>query len=362
MGRQARFLMQRQSPFPGEASGASSMMDSSSSFTAEDEVIEANRRPRKEKEQINDEIALGVVCADHLVEESPDLIQHKTEQFQDWIDYFMYDDKQAYLEALERCPGVVETESNPLFFLRATNFDPEKAARKCVQNWQARKRIFGDDRAFLPMKLGQAISEADMEMLRDMPYSVCLAPSKDVYGRNIICVRRDGSDIPKYGPLTLIRLIWYMNTVALFEENAQQEQQQRASNQKRKHHGMVYLSQLDLYKSMLQIDRTQIRALVETVSTFPLKAISIHTCVGSAMGTMVVQAAKAFLCVSPELRARFVVHDSRVMEDTNLLEDLQNYGIYPGNVPVTMGGGFEVDVPGFLERRSEIEGTNGGGP
>jgi hypothetical protein len=36
-----------------------------------------------------------------------------------------YCDKTVYLEALERCPDIVEKETNPLMFLRATNYKVE---------------------------------------------------------------------------------------------------------------------------------------------------------------------------------------------------------------------------------------------
>ncbi len=58
--------------------------------------------------------------------------------------------KAAYLEALNRSPGIAQQESLWESFLRFTNCDPAKASTMYVNYWAVRKELFGD-RAFLPL-------------------------------------------------------------------------------------------------------------------------------------------------------------------------------------------------------------------
>ena len=53
-----------------------------------------------------------------------------------------YCDKQAYLEALERCPDVLEQETSPLMFLKSENFDVKVCCYLCfVEMMSARGTI-----------------------------------------------------------------------------------------------------------------------------------------------------------------------------------------------------------------------------
>jgi hypothetical protein len=66
---------------------------------------------------------------------------------------------------LERAPQLVESESDAAGFLRCEKYDAWAAALRLVKYWEARKKIFGPDRAFLPMTMAGAMAE-DMEHLR----------------------------------------------------------------------------------------------------------------------------------------------------------------------------------------------------
>jgi hypothetical protein len=59
-------------------------------------------------------------------------------------------DKEAYLEAMERVPDLVNRESSPARFLKSENFNVEAAARKLAGYWRIRRQIF-TERTFLPM-------------------------------------------------------------------------------------------------------------------------------------------------------------------------------------------------------------------
>jgi hypothetical protein len=44
------------------------------------------------------------------------------------LDAIHVNDKQAYLEALENCPGIVQVESDPIRFLRCENYNGQVGA------------------------------------------------------------------------------------------------------------------------------------------------------------------------------------------------------------------------------------------
>lgn len=76
--------------------------------------------------------------------------------------------KESFLKAIECCPKLVETESDPVRFLRRERFNPWAAALRLCLYWNLRSEIFGD-RAYLPMQLGEtegALVPEDLKQLR----------------------------------------------------------------------------------------------------------------------------------------------------------------------------------------------------
>jgi hypothetical protein len=61
--------------------------------------------------------------------------------------------KKDYLDAQTRAPHLVDTEANPRKFLRCENYHAEAAATRMLFYWKMRRKLFGDDRAFLPLTL-----------------------------------------------------------------------------------------------------------------------------------------------------------------------------------------------------------------
>lgn len=72
--------------------------------------------------------------------------------------------KRALDLAMQIAPQLVETECDVSAYLRATGFDPWKAAQRMADYWEARLLIFGEYRAFMPMTLAGAMAE-DVEVL-----------------------------------------------------------------------------------------------------------------------------------------------------------------------------------------------------
>ena len=77
-------------------------------------------------------------------------------------------DKSAYDEAMNRCPQLVETESDPFHFWKFCNSDIWSAGKKLCKYWQFRKKVFGPDKAFLPLDLTGhgAMDRDDIKLLQ----------------------------------------------------------------------------------------------------------------------------------------------------------------------------------------------------
>ena len=62
-------------------------------------------------------------------------------------------DSQAYMEAMQKCPDLVETETDPIQFVRCCDYDILNAAKRLCMYWTERVKLFGSQRAFLPLVL-----------------------------------------------------------------------------------------------------------------------------------------------------------------------------------------------------------------
>lgn len=72
------------------------------------------------------------------------------------------EDQIEYLEAMQKCPHLVASESPASAFLRATNNNAFNAAKKLAFYWKMRKRCVGPYKAFLPMSLeGAMVDDAE---------------------------------------------------------------------------------------------------------------------------------------------------------------------------------------------------------
>jgi len=66
-------------------------------------------------------------------------------------------DKSAnYFEARKKAPSQIwETESNPIWFLRVEGYDPKKAAKRLVEYWRLRSKVFKSKRYELMFQTGE---------------------------------------------------------------------------------------------------------------------------------------------------------------------------------------------------------------
>jgi hypothetical protein len=182
--------------------------------TPEDEAVERQALTVDERQRIHDD----VYGKESLLRETDDMLENGTNLIQEALLEIPDADKQAYLEALERSPQLVKRETDPVAFLRCEKYDAWAAAKRLVAYWEVRKKVFGNERAFLPMTQTGAIAE-DMEYLRKP--LLTLLPD-DEHGRPVIhcdrirCVR---SVVPRD---SVVACFFYMMHVLCEREGTQQ--------------------------------------------------------------------------------------------------------------------------------------------
>jgi hypothetical protein len=112
-------------------------------------------------------------------------LQYARENLQEALKLIVPDEKAAYLEAMNRAPDLVETESDPTIFLKYNFFNAWDAARHLTSYWNERKRVFGD-RAFLPLTLLTEEGALSKEALHALNEGALRLLPNDSHGRAVV--------------------------------------------------------------------------------------------------------------------------------------------------------------------------------
>ena len=84
---------------------------------------------------------------------------------------------EDFRTALEKCPEVVMTETNPLKFFRCEQGNSWAAALRLVQNWTLRRHVFGEEYWLKPTRLkGGALRPKDISLLRKGAFLMLTPP------------------------------------------------------------------------------------------------------------------------------------------------------------------------------------------
>jgi hypothetical protein len=93
---------------------------------------------RQEEESLSQEERLeiqnDVTGKQAITRETAQTVSEGIAELRRALDAIHVNDKQAYLEALENCPSIVQVESDPIRFLRCENYNGQVGARGCVHN------------------------------------------------------------------------------------------------------------------------------------------------------------------------------------------------------------------------------------
>lgn len=213
------------------------------SFTPAQEKEEKDTLPAEERAYIDSEL-FGTDTPFEISMSEAEVTEAVVE-LRRRIDEMPVEEKEEYLEALERVPDLVERETNPLMFLRCDNFDVEvsakrnlfnlpfhqrlrysytlflhtqAASKRLVAHWKHRKELFGPELAFCPMTQAGAMRD-NIGMLRKG--HVTLHPC-DEKGRPVIFLDRVGScNDADYERTAYLRTMWYVFQTVAEEERFQ---------------------------------------------------------------------------------------------------------------------------------------------
>ena len=124
------------------------------------------------------------------------------------------DDCSAYRTAMEQCPDVVARESNHERYLAFCKGNVWEAASRIAAYWTIRLQVFGDDRAFLPLR--DALDDADRKHLL---LGIMVVTGFDKHGR--VVTAGDGRRAPVPLPPIEVRLRAIFATFQVQNEKCQ---------------------------------------------------------------------------------------------------------------------------------------------
>ena len=127
--------------------------------------------------------------------------------------------KIVYLEAMRLNPKLVTRESQLSYFLKHENYNEKAAARRVVQYWQLRGKIF-TNRAYEAMTLSGkgALDSQDVNFLRA---GILQFLPNDVHDRTVIFYNNSAFENCGFARDCLHRCLFYLLTVALERESTQ---------------------------------------------------------------------------------------------------------------------------------------------
>jgi hypothetical protein len=186
-------------------------------FTGEDARLEQETYSDEEVEGAQRDL-LGRPALEETQLSEEDLEQ-LLQDFYQALEEITLEEKEAYVEALERVPQLVELESNPLTFLRAEEYHAWAAAERLVNYWELRRWLFGD-RAWLPMTStgNGTLCQDDVDLLRT---GFCSLLNDDEQDRGVLCFQVTSRKLD-YDRMALVRVIFYVLTVALERPSVQE--------------------------------------------------------------------------------------------------------------------------------------------
>mmetsp|Transcript_11911 Transcript_11911/g.22785 ORF Transcript_11911/g.22785 Transcript_11911/m.22785 type:complete len:582 (-) Transcript_11911:161-1906(-) len=229
--------------------------------------------------------------------------------------------KAAFLRAMREVPSLVESESNPIWFLKLDNYNYWKAAERLVQHWSEREALFGE-RVHLPLtQTGNgALTSEDVMSLHTGTYSIL---PKSPSGQSVFFMDR-GRALANATPESRLRAAFYVMAFLSKEENSQSE-------------GILALSLL-VSPRVQGLDHGYEHRIYRLMNTFPLK-IHLHllNCLPkTGKHALVQQVMTSGFAFASMYFGGFQVFTEK--SGTDMLARLTELGLTADGVPVSVGG------------------------
>lgn len=152
-------------------------------ITAEMERQELAAMSEAERLELRNDLMGRIVRLD----KSPSEVEQGLQSMRQALAELSDNEKLEYVEAMEKVPALVASETPMELFLRTERFDAGLACQRLTSYWKTRKQFFGA-RRFLPMKQrGGALEKDDLIILRKQ-FVVLIPP--DRHGRPTLWLDR----------------------------------------------------------------------------------------------------------------------------------------------------------------------------
>jgi len=286
--------------------------------------------------------------------ETPDLLSTKFQELENELDRIPESDKKDYLRALQKCPHLFSTNDNndnkndsnnafKLMFLRCEIFNADLAAKRIVKYWKTRVEIFGEDKAFLPLVLGDggpfALSNnGDDEDYTSMKIGFLRCTDKrDDAGRPIIF--GDPSRMPidhsSYDVKSMVRTLWYtLHYVLRNDETAQRK-------------GVVIIM-FPKHIKFAQFNRKLAKMNAESIKgCIPIRLSAIHICHPPVVFDLIFPVVKVLM--GSKLRKKIQLNSGS--EEKVLEKFEQKFGMKRNDLPTELGGSLVLDQDQWLDER-----------
>lgn len=262
--------------------------------------------------------------------------------------------KVEYELALERSPLYVRDEAFRTMFLRATEGDCRKAAKRLVRHFATKLRLFGEGRLTSDIKITD-LDEHDMEALQSGGFQVLA--DRDRAGRSVLFGRYTSM---RYREIdNMLRALWYI-WMSILEDPLNQMKGVVAVGYEV---GKVPLERFDgleesdasssfeMYNADGGFDRDLARQIVSIPLSVPARPVGYHLCTDSHQWVGILNMIMVTLCKFVRLRMR-IHHGS----DQECRYALMTHGMPTSCIPVDATGQLCLRRHGeWIENRRLID-------
>jgi hypothetical protein len=251
------------------------------------------------------------------------------------------DKTQVLIDARREIPDLFAVESPPLRFLRAVDFDPQKAAERLAGYWKKRGELFGT-RTFLPLDLSGR-GALDEKLVRIVKSGDMVLLPKDNEGRPVLFIPKERDPALNGSFEAQLRSFFYLMQVASENPRSQTE-------------GVVVIRK---WAPALFLTSTFHRIIDVGAAVLPVRFYSHHVVCSpptAGMRTYLESITSKMYGFS----GQFVTQTTSVHlmdQEVQLKEDLLNFDLRAEDLPTSIGGQWddESDWQRWITKREAKE-------
>jgi hypothetical protein len=301
------------------------------------------------REQVGQDL-YGMHSVDEMI--SPELFELLEREIQNLDD--KNTDREAYNLARDLSPSYVYNKAFRTMFLRATEGDCKKAAKRLVRHFSTKKRLFGEEKLVKDITLSD-LNEDDMEALESGGFQVLA--ERDLAGRSVLYGRYTSM---RYRTIdNMLRALWYI-WMSILEDPINQIKGVVAVGYEV---GKLPLDRFDgmgeeesgfeMSNSEGGFDRDLARQIVSVPLSVPARPVGYHLCTDSHQWVHILNMILVTLCKFIRLRMR-IHHGS----DQECKYALMTHGLPTGCIPVDAEGNVTLSFhKDWIQRRRQIDAT-----